>query len=78
MDFGIFNIMQQRDPAKTATQVYDEAIEQTVVAEQLGFARAWYAEPHFSNYSLCPSPLMMCAHMAGRTSRIAVSESPRA
>ena len=70
MDFGIFNIMQQRDPAKAAKQVYDEAIEQTVVAEQLGFARAWYAEHHFSNYSLCPSPLMMCAHMAGRTSRI--------
>jgi len=70
MDFGIFNIMQQRDPAKSAKQVYDEAIEQTMVAEQLGFARSWYAEHHFSNYSLCPSPLMMCAHMAGRTSRI--------
>ncbi len=70
MDFGIFNIMQQRDPAKSAKQVFDEAIEQTIVAEQLGFGRAWYAEHHFSNYSLCPSPLMMCAHMAGRTSRI--------
>ena len=70
MDFGIFNIMQQRDASKSSKQVYDEAIEQTIVAEQLGFGRAWYAEHHFSNYSLCPSPLMMCAHMAGRTSRI--------
>ncbi len=70
MDFGIFNIMQQRDPAKSAKQIFDEAVEQTVAAEQLGYSRAWYAEHHFSNYSLCPSPLMMVAHMAGRTSRI--------
>ncbi len=70
MDFGIFNIMQQRDPSKSAKQIFDEGVEQTLVAEQLGFSRAWYAEHHFSNYSLCPSPLMMCAHMAGRTTRI--------
>ena len=57
MDFGIFNIMQQRDLAKSAKQIFDEAAEQTLIAEQLGFARAWYAEHHFSNYSLCPSPL---------------------
>lgn len=70
MDFGIFNIMQQRDRAKSARQVYQEAIEQTVVAEQLGFKKAWYAEHHFSNYSLCSSPLMMVGHMAGRTNTI--------
>ncbi len=70
MDFGIFNIMQQRNPSKSAKQVFDEAAEQTIVAEQLGFKKAWYAEHHFSNYSLCPSPLMMAAHMAGRTSHI--------
>lgn len=70
MDFGIFNIMQQRDPSKTAKQIFEEAVEQTIVAEQLGFGKAWYAEHHFSNYSLCPSPLMMVAHMAGRTKTI--------
>ncbi len=70
MDFGIFNIMQQRDITKSPTQIFDEAAEQTEVAEQLGFKKAWYAEHHFSNYSLCPSPLMMVAHMAGRTKTI--------
>lgn len=70
MDFGIFNIMQQRDVNKSVSQVYDEGIEQTIIAEQLGFTRAWYAEHHFSNYSLCPSPLMMACHMAARTSTI--------
>src|SRR3546814_15547650 len=70
MDFGIFNIMQQRDIKKSVKQVYGEAVEQTIVAEQLGFGKAWYAEHHFSNYSLCPSPLMMVAHMAGKTKTI--------
>ncbi len=70
MDFGIFNIMQQRDVNKSAKQIFDEAVEQTVEAEKMGFARAWYAEHHFSNYSLCPSPLMMAAHMAGHTQKI--------
>ena len=70
MDFGIFNIMQQRDRSKSAKAVFDEAAEQTILAEEMGFDRAWYAEHHFSNYSLCPSPLMMAAHMAGRTRNI--------
>jgi len=70
MDFGIFNIMQQRDPAKSAKQVFNEAVEQTIEAERMGFSRFWYAEHHFSNYSLCPSPLMMAAHMAGSTKKI--------
>ncbi|MDB5512148.1 MAG: class flavin-dependent oxidoreductase [Enterovirga sp.] len=70
MDFGIFNIMQQRDTSKSAKQIFDEAAEQTIEAERLGFGKAWYAEHHFSNYSLCPSPLMMVGHMAGRTKTI--------
>ena len=39
-------------------------------SSDLGYSRSWYAEHHFSNYSLCPSPLMMAAHMAGRTRKI--------
>jgi alkanesulfonate monooxygenase SsuD/methylene tetrahydromethanopterin reductase-like flavin-dependent oxidoreductase (luciferase family) len=70
MDFGVFNLMQQRERATTSRDVVDDAIEQTLAAEQLGFGRAWFAEHHFSNYSLCPSPLMMCAYAAGVTERI--------
>src|SRR5690606_32665146 len=51
-------------------QVISNSVEQTVVAEQAGFDAAWYAEHHFNNYSLSPSPLMMVAHCAGRTSQI--------
>ena len=70
MDFGILNAMQQRHRSKPATQILNEAVEQTKVAEDLGFGRVWYVEHHFSNYSICPSPLLMAAHLAGQTKKI--------
>lgn len=70
MDFGIFNLMGYREPDKTTAQVLKEATEQTRVAEELGFGMSWFAEHHFSNYAICPSPLMMVAHCAPVTSRI--------
>ncbi len=70
MDFGVFILAQQRGYHQTSQQVIHNAIEQTIVAEQAGFSTAWYAEHHFNNYSLSPSPLMMIAHVAGKTQRI--------
>lgn len=70
MEFGIFMLMQQRGYHQTSEQVLKAATEQTIAADQAGFDTAWYAEHHFSNYGLCPSPLMMVAHMAGQTKRI--------
>lgn len=70
MEFGVFILAQQRGYHQTSQQVINNSIEQTVVAEQAGFNNAWYAEHHFNNYSLSPSPLMMVAHMAAKTQRI--------
>ncbi len=70
MEFGIFILMQQRGYHQTSDQVLRAAVEQTVAADRAGFDTAWYAEHHFSNYGLCPSPLMMVSHMAGLTKRI--------
>jgi alkanesulfonate monooxygenase SsuD/methylene tetrahydromethanopterin reductase-like flavin-dependent oxidoreductase (luciferase family) len=70
MEFGVFILAQQRGYHQTSQQVIQNSIEQTVVAEQAGFNTAWYAEHHFNNYSLSPSPLMMIAHMAAKTTRI--------
>jgi alkanesulfonate monooxygenase SsuD/methylene tetrahydromethanopterin reductase-like flavin-dependent oxidoreductase (luciferase family) len=70
MEFGVFILAQQRGYHQTSQQVITNAVEQTVVAEAAGFDAAWYAEHHFNNYSLCPSPLMMVAHCAGLTKRI--------
>ena len=70
MEFGVFILAQQRGYHQTSQQVIQNSIEQSVVAEQAGFDTAWYAEHHFNNYSLSPSPLMMIAHMAAKTRRI--------
>jgi alkanesulfonate monooxygenase SsuD/methylene tetrahydromethanopterin reductase-like flavin-dependent oxidoreductase (luciferase family) len=70
MEFGVFILAQQRGYHQTSQQVINNSIEQTIAAEQAGFQNAWYAEHHFNNYSLSPSPLMMVAHMAGKTQRI--------
>lgn len=70
MDFGIFILMQQRNKHKTSHQILRDAVEQTRVADELGFGAAWYAEHHFSNYGMCSSPLTMIAHCAAVTRKI--------
>jgi alkanesulfonate monooxygenase SsuD/methylene tetrahydromethanopterin reductase-like flavin-dependent oxidoreductase (luciferase family) len=40
------------------------------MAEQLNFDIAWFAEHHFPNYSMCPSPLMMASYCAPLTNRL--------
>lgn len=70
MEFGVFILAQQRGYHQSSQQVIQNSIEQTVVAEQAGFNTAWYAEHHFNNYSLSPSPLMTIAHVAAKTERI--------
>lgn len=70
MDFGQFNLMGYRERGTPTRRILDQAVEQVKVAEQAGFAIAWFAEHHFSNYCVCPSPLMMVARLAGATERI--------
>lgn len=70
MDFGAFILAQQRGYHQTSHEVIANSVEQTVMAEQAGFSNAWYAEHHFNNYSLSPSPLMMVAHTAAKTTKI--------
>lgn len=70
MDFGIFILMQQRNKHKTSYQILRDAVEQTRLADELGFGAAWYAEHHFSNYGMCSSPLTMIAHCAAVTKKI--------
>lgn len=70
MHLGYFGLMGYRQRGKAPHEVFREHIEQVVHADQLGFEIAWFAEHHFSNYCICPSPLMMVARCAGVTKRI--------
>jgi alkanesulfonate monooxygenase SsuD/methylene tetrahydromethanopterin reductase-like flavin-dependent oxidoreductase (luciferase family) len=70
MQFGLFNLMTQRERDASQKRIFDETAEQVQVAEALGFNTAWFAEHHFSNYCLCPSPIAMAIHLAGQTRKI--------
>ena len=70
MEIGAFILAQQRSYDQPSEQVILNSIEQTQACEAAGFASAWFAEHHFNNYSLVPSPLQMVAACSGRTSRI--------
>jgi alkanesulfonate monooxygenase SsuD/methylene tetrahydromethanopterin reductase-like flavin-dependent oxidoreductase (luciferase family) len=70
MDFGQFNLMGYRARGTPTHRLYDDAVAQVRAAEAAGFSISWFAEHHFSNYCVCPSPLMMVARMAGETTRI--------
>ena len=70
MDFGIFNLMGFRQLGRPSEDVIRESIEQTRIAEELGLGASWFAEHHFSNYAICPSPLMMVSACAPVTKTI--------
>jgi alkanesulfonate monooxygenase SsuD/methylene tetrahydromethanopterin reductase-like flavin-dependent oxidoreductase (luciferase family) len=70
MDFGLFCLNTQRDKAKAPREVYAETLDQVKLVDDLGFGIAWFAEHHFSNYCLCPSPMTMTTYMAGQTKQI--------
>ena len=71
MRFGLFHLLQWHE-SRTQEQVYREAIEQILRAEELGFDSVWLAEHHFSRYGLCPSILNFGSYLAARTRRIRI------
>ena len=56
MKFGLFNLMTQRDSSVSPEAVVRDTAAMVQLADQAGFDIAWFAEHHFSNYALCPSP----------------------
>lgn len=70
MEFGLFNLMSLRANPKGVAGVLADMRVMVGLAEDIGFDTAWFAEHHFTNYSISVSPLMMAAHMAAATRRI--------
>jgi alkanesulfonate monooxygenase SsuD/methylene tetrahydromethanopterin reductase-like flavin-dependent oxidoreductase (luciferase family) len=65
MTFGLFYYCQGRGVPHD--QAYAEMLDQIVLAERLGFGECWFAEHHFTDYSLLPSPNLMIAAAVQRT-----------
>jgi len=70
MEFGLFILGPLKDRTKSVATLIAESAEQVRLAEQIGFTTAWFAEHHLSNCSVCPSPLLMATHCAGKTATI--------
>lgn len=70
MQIGVFILQQMRDRSVAPSRVVEDAMRQAVLAEELGFDTVWFAEHHFANLGMCPSPLIAAAHAAARTKRI--------
>jgi alkanesulfonate monooxygenase SsuD/methylene tetrahydromethanopterin reductase-like flavin-dependent oxidoreductase (luciferase family) len=70
VQFGLFNLTTLSTPRGSTAQLLAETRAEVQLAEALDFDIAWFAEHHFSNYSIITSPLLVVAHMAAATTRI--------
>jgi luciferase family oxidoreductase group 1 len=68
MDFGTFHLFETIDATETAA-VHDQ-IDLMIAAEELGFSSVWAAEHHFSEYGVCPSPILALAAVARQTTTL--------
>ena len=67
MEFGLFYYCQGRGAPHD--QIYAETLDQIALAERLGFGECWFAEHHFTDYSVLPSPNLLIAALQ-RTERM--------
>ncbi len=75
MKFGLFYEISVPRPwtAEREREVYDNCIEQAVLADQLGFDYIWAVEHHFlEEYSHCSAPEVFLTAVAARTENIRV------
>jgi alkanesulfonate monooxygenase SsuD/methylene tetrahydromethanopterin reductase-like flavin-dependent oxidoreductase (luciferase family) len=72
--FTVFDNYQNIEP-RSVGQFYDEVLEQTILADKLGYDAVWFAEHHFSEYGVCTSPHVVLAAAARQTERIRLGVS---
>lgn len=72
MDFYMFLPGQWWDRTKPVSRLYEEMLEQAVLAEQLGYDGIWLAEQNLVSFLAAPDPLQLAAMIAQRTERIRI------
>lgn len=79
MKFGVIYEICRPDPEwATEEDTYWQALEQCVVAEEVGFDHVWAVEHHFlENYSLSSAPEIFLTAVAQRTERIRIGHGVR-
>ncbi len=80
MKFGVFYELQLPKPWNEGDEhrLFQEALEQIVLADRLGIDHAWAVEHHFlDEYSHCSSPEVFLAAAAGMTKNIRLGHGIR-
>src|SRR5260370_14728403 len=60
------------DDTRSDRELYRDAVERCVAAEEAGFDSVWVSEHHFVDDSYMPSLLVMCAAIAEATQRVLI------
>jgi alkanesulfonate monooxygenase SsuD/methylene tetrahydromethanopterin reductase-like flavin-dependent oxidoreductase (luciferase family) len=79
MKFGIiYEICRPDTEWATEAEIYHQALEQCVLAEEVGFDHVWAVEHHFlENYSLSSAPEVFLSAVAQRTETIRIGHGVR-
>jgi flavin-dependent trigonelline monooxygenase, oxygenase component len=72
VDFYLFLPGQWWDRGRPVRELYDELLEQAVLAERLGYDGVWLAEQNLVSFLAAPEPLQLAAMIAQRTERIRI------
>ncbi|MBX9686791.1 MAG: LLM class flavin-dependent oxidoreductase [Candidatus Obscuribacterales bacterium] len=72
MRFGIFSVVDHYpvELNRSCSDFYKELLDQSQLADELGFYSFWIAEHHFHEYGIIPRPALFLAAAASRTKRI--------
>ena len=71
MKFSTQNLLSIRD-WQTHAEVYQNAVTEFRLADELGFDVVWLAEHHFSQYGICPSLAPLAGAIAATTRRVRI------
>jgi len=75
MDFNHFLTSYMPDPNMGSKKHFDNMLEQSVLAEKLGYVAVSIPEHHLVNLLMMPSPLQMAVKISNLTSKIRLSTS---
>ena len=70
--FGLWYDFRQRLPLGDYARFYAECLEEIEEGERLGFTGVWLSEHHFVDDGYLPSPLVVAAAIAARTTTMTV------
>ena len=73
MQYSLINgVRNHPDAPYDLARVYADYISDAVLAEELGFLSSWYGEHHFRECQWTPSPMLVAATVAARTTTLRV------